>query len=30
MAAAGHTFYRSANGVWLVDTVPPEYLALPG
>lgn len=26
MHAAGFTFYRSANGVWLVDCVPPEYL----
>jgi putative RNA 2'-phosphotransferase len=24
--AAGVPFYRSANGVWLVDAVPPEYL----
>ncbi|MDJ0737987.1 MAG: RNA 2'-phosphotransferase [Nostocaceae cyanobacterium] len=24
----GHTFYRSDNGVWLVDTVPPDYLQL--
>ena len=22
----GHTFYLSANGVWLTDAVPPEYL----
>ena len=29
MAAAGHTFYRSANGVWLVDHVPVEFLELP-
>lgn len=27
MHAAGHQFYRSANGVWLVDTVPPAFLA---
>jgi putative RNA 2'-phosphotransferase len=27
MAAAGHGFYRSANGVWLTDRVPPDYLA---
>jgi len=27
MAAAGVKFYRSANGVWLVDSVPPQYLA---
>ncbi|MEU7825455.1 RNA 2'-phosphotransferase [Catellatospora sp. NPDC049133] len=26
MAADGHTFYRSANGVWLTDTVPAPYL----
>ncbi|MDQ7903843.1 RNA 2'-phosphotransferase [Phytohabitans sp. ZYX-F-186] len=26
MAAAGYPFYRSANGVWLTDRVPPEYL----
>lgn len=26
MRSAGYTFYRSANGVWLVDAVPPEYL----
>jgi|SRR5579884_1246071 len=26
MARDGHTFYRSANGVWLVDAVPPRYL----
>lgn len=26
MSAAGHTFYRSDNGVWLVDHVPPQYL----
>jgi putative RNA 2'-phosphotransferase len=26
MAAAGHMFYRSANGVWLTDQVPPDYL----
>jgi putative RNA 2'-phosphotransferase len=28
MVAAGHTFSRSANGVWLVDAVPPEFLEL--
>lgn len=28
MHADGATFYRSANGVWLVDHVPPEYLTL--
>ena len=26
MAAAGHEFQVSANGVWLADSVPPEYL----
>lgn len=26
MVAAGHTFYLSANGVWLTDHVPPKYL----
>jgi putative RNA 2'-phosphotransferase len=26
MWSAGHMFYRSANGVWLVDAVPPGYL----
>lgn len=25
---AGYTFYRSGNGVWLVDHVPPHYLRL--
>jgi putative RNA 2'-phosphotransferase len=28
MAAAGHTFLCSANGVWLVDHVPPAFLEL--
>ena len=23
---AGMTFFRSANGVWLTDNVPPEYI----
>ena len=27
MADAGIKFYRSANNVWLVDAVPPEYLS---
>jgi putative RNA 2'-phosphotransferase len=27
MAADGHRFLRSDNGVWLVDAVPPGYLA---
>ncbi|WP_406063330.1 RNA 2'-phosphotransferase [Micromonospora sp. NBC_00860] len=26
MAAAGHVFHRSANGVWLTDAVPAGYL----
>jgi putative RNA 2'-phosphotransferase len=26
MAKDGATFYRSANGVWLADAVPPRYL----
>lgn len=26
MAADGFVFYRSDNGVWLTDTVPPAYL----
>ena len=26
MARAGHEFFVSANGVWLVDSVPREYL----
>jgi putative RNA 2'-phosphotransferase len=28
LAAAGATFTRSANGVWLVDAVPPAFLAV--
>ncbi|MFI7211234.1 RNA 2'-phosphotransferase [Micromonospora maritima] len=28
MAAQGYLFYRSANGVWLTDTVPPGYLTV--
>jgi putative RNA 2'-phosphotransferase len=28
LAAAGHVFHRSANGVWLTAAVPPNYLAL--
>jgi putative RNA 2'-phosphotransferase len=27
MAADGHVFTRSANGVWLTEAVPPRYLA---
>lgn len=30
MAAAGHVFYCSANGVWLVDHVPPEFIIFNG
>jgi putative RNA 2'-phosphotransferase len=26
MAAGGYLFYRSANGVWLTERVPPRYL----
>jgi putative RNA 2'-phosphotransferase len=26
LAATGSPFYRSANGVWLVEAVPPEYI----
>jgi putative RNA 2'-phosphotransferase len=26
MAAAGHVFHRSANGVWLTAVVPPNHL----
>ncbi|GAA2784413.1 RNA 2'-phosphotransferase [Kitasatospora sp. CM 4170] len=29
MAAAGHEFRISANGVWLTGAVPPEYLSRP-
>ncbi|MEU4731564.1 RNA 2'-phosphotransferase [Streptomyces sp. NPDC023588] len=29
MRAAGHVFRISANGVWLVDAVPPEFLRFP-
>ncbi|MBX9424065.1 MULTISPECIES: RNA 2'-phosphotransferase [Streptomyces] len=29
MHRAGHVFHVSANGVWLTDTVPPEFLRLP-
>jgi putative RNA 2'-phosphotransferase len=27
MAAAGHAFYLSRNGVWLVEAVPPAYIS---
>jgi RNA:NAD 2'-phosphotransferase (TPT1/KptA family) len=26
MHSAGRRFHRSANGVWLTDVVPPEYI----
>ena len=29
MAAAGHVFFVSANGVWLTDHVPAEYIEFP-
>jgi putative RNA 2'-phosphotransferase len=29
MHRAGHRFYRSANGVWLTDAVPPEFILFP-
>lgn len=29
MRADGHKFYRSENGVWLADEVPPRYLGFP-
>lgn len=29
MAAAGHAFFLTANGVWLTEHVPPEYLTEP-
>ena len=28
MHRSGFSFYRSANHVWLVDAVPPEYLTV--
>ena len=27
--ASGHRFFRSENGVWLTEAVPPRYLAAP-
>jgi putative RNA 2'-phosphotransferase len=27
MASDGHEFFRSSNGVWLTDVVPPRYLS---
>ena len=29
MGRVGHVFFRSANGVWLTDRVPPEFLRFP-
>jgi len=29
MYEAGHSFYRSDNGVWLTEAVPPEFLEFP-
>jgi putative RNA 2'-phosphotransferase len=29
MRATGHTFYRSANGVWLTDSVPAPFIRFP-
>jgi putative RNA 2'-phosphotransferase len=29
MHAAGHAFHISANGVWLVDRVPPSFIGFP-
>ena len=29
MHAAGHVFFLSANGVWLVEAVPPDFLTFP-
>jgi len=29
LSRAGHPFYRSDNGVWLTDAVPPEFLRAP-
>ena len=29
MHQQGHLFYLSANGVWLVDAVPPQHLTFP-
>ncbi|MFJ5675380.1 RNA 2'-phosphotransferase [Streptomyces sp. NPDC093097] len=30
MHRAGHVFHLSANGVWLTERVPPEFLGFPG
>ena len=29
MSAAGYPFYQSANGVWLADAVPSEFIEFP-
>ncbi|MEM7659725.1 MAG: RNA 2'-phosphotransferase [Bacteroidota bacterium] len=29
MHAAGHEFFQSGNGVWLTESVPPEFLEVP-
>jgi putative RNA 2'-phosphotransferase len=29
MHQQGHRFVRSANGVWLTESVPPEFLEFP-
>jgi putative RNA 2'-phosphotransferase len=29
MHRGGHVFYLSANGVWLVDQVPPQFIEFP-
>jgi putative RNA 2'-phosphotransferase len=29
MAAAGHAFFLSANGVWLTERVPVEFISFP-
>ena len=29
MREAGHDFFRSDNGVWLTDGVPPEFISFP-
>lgn len=29
MSAAGHSFFRSENGVWLTDAVPTEFIEFP-
>lgn len=30
MNADGHDFYLSANGVWLTDVVPPQFIHFDG